>query len=393
MTFVTLDNKDWCKGIYHKGHLHFSHLPENLNRTWKYVPSLHNQNITYAYIFANGKNLDEVCPENLNERWRMVKNKLKAFHNSFVEAKVDLEQNCFFDLVPQQFLLELCEMKCQIIDHCVNTMKKPDNYDLLLKTERIISEISEQNLNLDVSLLKEQMYDVRARNLLEKIKKTNKINYNLFGSKTGRLTTKKNTFPILNLDTKFRNIINPINDIFLELDYNSAEARVLFGLNGKDQPKEDIHIWNARRFSITREQAKKEFFSWLYGSKQVDSKKYENLFDLNNVLNKFYDGKRIKNPYGRKIECDDFHKLNYLIQSTTNDLVFEQMDKIHKSLKHKKSFISFVVHDSIVIDLDKQDRQLVSDLVDIFSNTRFGKFPVNVSVGKNYGSMRKLNAS
>ncbi len=66
----------------------------------------------------------------------------------------------------------------------------------------------------------------------------------MWGTKTGRMTTRKHYFPILTLDSDYRSIIKPTNDYFVELDYNAAELRVLLGLSGKEQPIEDLHTWN-----------------------------------------------------------------------------------------------------------------------------------------------------
>lgn len=390
MTFVTLDNKNWCKGIYQNGRLIFDEIPKSLSRTWRYASYLKDENIEYAYLYGQGSSITDMCPEHLKKEWQDRKQKLNAFHSSFKEAKISLEDNCFFDLVPQQSLLEICETKSKIIDYVIDNNKRPDNYSLMLSMEKLIASISERELNLDLSFVKKNLHNKRARLLLERMRKSKHVEYNLFGSKTGRLTTKSGTFPILNLDSSLRSVIKPKNDAFVELDFNAAEARVLFGLSGQSQPQEDIHNWNAKKFNITRDQAKKEIFSWLYGSKKIDSTKYEKLFDLNKVLDKFYDGETVTTIYKRKIKSDDFHKLNYLVQSTSTDLVFEQVSKISKLLEGKKSYISFLVHDSVVIDLAKEDKSIVNELIKTFSQTLLGTFPVNISIGKDYGSLRKI---
>ena len=82
--------------------------------------------------------------------------------------------------------------------------------------------------------------------------------------------------------------------------------------------------------------------------------------------------------------------MNYIVQSTTSDLVLRQVLKLKQELKRKKSFIAFTVHDSVVIDLAKEDRELINLLIGIFSETDLGKFPVNVSAGKDYGTLRKI---
>lgn len=391
MAFVMLDNKNWCKGVYHDGELHFSELPSDLSKTWRFSKPLEDEDVEYAYLYCGGKGIDEVCPEGLRESWESAFRKLTAYHKSFVHAKINLAENCFFDLVPQQFLKDFCKVKSQIIDSVIEQFPKPKNYDFLLELDKLTQDISEQKINLNMDSLKREMHDVRARALAKKLNKVKPyVNYNIFGTKTGRLTTNKESFPILNLDSKYKNIVRPNNEAFVELDYNSAELRVLLSLAGQTQPKEDIHSWNAKKFNLTREEAKKEIFAWLYGSTKIDSSKYESFFNLEKIKKSFFDGKNVCNIYDRKIKSDEFHCLNHIIQSTTNDMFLRQVILINKIFKSKKSFIAFTVHDSVVIDLAKEDKELLTNVIRQFGETDLGHFPVNVSIGKDYGTLRKI---
>lgn len=390
MTFIVLDNKDWCKGIYHKGELHFDKLPDDLSRTWKYASYLSDRKILYASLYAQGRGIDEVCPEWLLDDWKEAKKRLKAYQNSFLESKISLEDNCFFDLVPKQFLKELCEVKAKIVEHVFDEYEKPKNYDLLDQFQVILSDISNRELNLDLDFLKKDLMDVRKKAVLRRIGKSKNIHYNLFGTKTGRLTTQPKTFPILNIDKECRSVIKPTNDLLVELDYNAAEARTLFALSGKPFPEGDLHKENAKKLGVSREEAKTQFFAWLYGSKQVDASKFEKMFDLQVFMKKYFNNNEVINPFGRKIKSDNFHSLNYLIQSTCNDIMIEQIVKVSKLLKNKKTFIAFVVHDSFVLDVSRDELEDVKEVAKVFSNNRFGTFPVNISAGKDYGTLRKL---
>ena len=64
--------------------------------------------------------------------------------------------------------------------------------------------------------------------------------------------------------------------------------------------------------------------------------------------------------------------------------------KIDKMLEDKKSFISFSIHDSVVIDLDEKEKDLITEILQKFSETIFGDFKTNLSAGKSFGKMRKI---
>jgi DNA polymerase I-like protein with 3'-5' exonuclease and polymerase domains len=133
-------------------------------------------------------------------------------------------------------------------------------------------------------------------------------------------------------------------------------------------------------------------FSWLYGgeSATLGMPEIENFYNKVGTVEKYWDGKYVNNPFGRKIECDRFRALNFIIQSTTSDIFLRKAIKIKNALKGKKSYIMGLIHDSMVIDFSGEDREILKSLVNEFSNTEFGKFKVNASIGTNFGNMRKL---
>jgi DNA polymerase I-like protein with 3'-5' exonuclease and polymerase domains len=195
------------------------------------------------------------------------------------------------------------------------------------------------------------------------------------------------------MDKSYRKILKPNNDWFLEFDYNAAELRVMLGLSGKEQPKEDIHEWNLKNVyngTGTREEAKKRIFAWLYNPESKDALSSK-AYDRNELLNKHWDGTNVKTYFNREIEADAHHALNYIIQSTAADLFLRQMIEVWKLLKGKKSYIAFCMHDSLVIDFSEEEQYLLNELKEKFENTQFGKFKVNSSAGKNYGEMKRLN--
>ena len=203
------------------------------------------------------------------------------------------------------------------------------------------------------------------------------------------MATNPDTFPILNMHKDLRRYVRPTNSCFVELDYNAFELRVLLYLSGADQPDQDIHKWNVQnvyRGMISREEAKKRIFSWLYN---IDSKDHlsEGVYSRDKILNKYWDGTRVVNPFDRSIESDKFHATSYLVQSTAADIVLRQMIKLHKMLKDKRSFIAFTIHDSVVIDMAEEDMSLLPELKRQFSTFGDTKFLTNVSIGSDFGNM------
>ena len=403
MLFQTLDDKDQCVGIYYDGKLifNFDDFPQDLTRTWRYSPYLLGyRGVDYAELYAQGKTLEQMCPDYLAEDWEEVCSKLKAFLLSFSFAKVNLRHNCFFDLVPEKFLRDYCQIKNQITNHVIDNYPKPSNYKHLAAVNAMISDIESQPLNVDMSPILPKVSDIKVSNFVKRIKACDRsIRYNLFGTVTGRLATRKNSFPILTMNKEYREVLKPNNDCFVELDYNGAELRVLLSLLGYDQPEHDVHQWNLDNVfenKVTRAEAKTLFFAWLYGSQSDDVKRHSALlkekYNKDTLIDRYWDGHVIRTPFDRDVVSPKHKALNYLVQSVAADLALEQATKVWALLKKNKakSSIAFIVHDALVIDFDLADRELFKEVQEIFSLTRFGKFPVNKSIGKDFGSLKEV---
>lgn len=388
MIFQALDDKESCVAICANGKLYYSDFPE-LTGTWDYNSTLHNPDIEYAKLYCEGVKIEEVCPEDLKPALAASSKKIKAFITSFAESKISLSDHCIYDMIPKRFLLDYFSIKNDITSHILATYKKPKNYSFLLDLTVLTNKLEKQSLNLDLEYFNRNLGDYKARRFRKIALNNSRISYNIYGTKTGRLSTNKNSFPILTLNKEFREIIKPKNDYLIELDYNAAELRVLLGLAGKAQPEEDIHEWNIKNIfsaNVTRDDAKKRAFAWLYNPESEDLL-LNRAFDRDKVLNKYWDGQQIINPYNRAIPADKHHALNYIIQSTASDLFLRKMIAIDKILKDRKTFISFSIHDSLVLDFSSEDNDILAKIVQEFSDTDLGKFKVNVKYGKNFKNM------
>lgn len=392
MYFEVLDNKIECYGFYANNDVH-STFPDGGSVTWSYSPNIPTDGVEFVSLYVGGKDISEVCPPELKESWTIASERLKAYMRSFVVSKINLEHNCFYDLVPERFLIEYFSVKSKITQYVHRNYKKPENYDFLVGLAKFVDQIKRQKLNIDTSPLNVKIAHPRFRNMKNKLDEMEPvIKYNMFGTITGRLATMPNSFPILSLDKQFRQVIQPNNDWFVELDFNGAELRTFLALAGKEQPDCDIHDWNVKNVfngELERDKAKEEIFAWLYGSEKTN-KFASDIYDRDLVRDKYWNGYEVKTPYNRVIESDRHHAMSYIIQSTFSDIVLRQILKVNEFLKDKRSKIAFCVHDNVVIDLVDDEKKYMKEIMKIFADTEYGMFRVNIKAGNDYGSMKSV---
>ncbi len=392
MVFQLMDDKKDCIGVYADGEFIYDKIPKSLNRTWGYSEHLRDRYMEYAALWTQGRSISDICPEHLEVRWETAERKMKAHFRSLSTTKIKMDDICFFDIIPNKHLEHYFQTKNEICDWVFSNVDKPTHYGLLHDSYITIQEIRKHKVNVNKhKLFKYSKTDAKAMHLWKWIQENSHstVNYDLFGSKTGRLTTKVGSFPIMNLKTELKDIVEPKWDCFLELDFNAAEIRTMISLMGQEQPQEDIHEWNIKhifREEISRETAKQRFFAWLYNSenKTIDSKFYSK----NILVEKFYTEGQIQTPFGRRTVCDRFHALNYLLQSASSDNCLDRVNKIERFLRGKKSYVAFTIHDCCIIDLHRDDRNLIPELKQIFEDTKLGSFKSGCKIGKNLGNMR-----
>jgi len=391
MIFQILDDKRDCLGLFSNGEFYYGQIKRAFESTWDWSPHLSDDDYEYARVWCGGKTLEEACPKHLTERLEVHKKRVKNFVNAANVAKINLEDVCLFDIIPEQALNHWCQVKNEICEYVFDTYTKPANHKFMIDINKLVYEISNNPVILNKNkLFKYQKADYKARSLWKSFgEKTPYISYDIYGAVTGRLTTKTNSFPILNLKKEIADVVVPKNDAFIQFDFNGAEIRTLLSLSGEPQPQEDIHEFNAKILKCSRAEAKKKFFAWFYNPNKKNQE-LAKFYKRDVVLEKHYVDGVVMTPFGRKIVADDFHSFNYLLQSASSDNCLSQAVKLNKFLNGRKSFVHSVVHDSVTIDFHGEDRDLVSHIKQIFEDTRLGEFKSSMHIGKNYKDMELI---
>jgi hypothetical protein len=394
MIFQILDDKDECFGIYGEGKFIYDRVPDNIRGTWNWDHRLANRNIDYASIYSAGKTLSDVAPENLRSRLDKRESKIKSFVKSAFIAKINMNEHCLFSVIPEQHLMHYCEVKNEICEYVFDNYQKPQNHGFMVDLKVMAHGIKQNPVIIDHEVLKNHAkHDNKGKALLNFLNGVNKpISYDIWGSKTGRLTTEKGSFPIMNLKKEIANCVVPKNDIFVQFDLNGAEIRTFISLSTGTHPDGDIHLWNMENVltNVTeRDVAKKKFLAWFYNPNS-DAIKSDH-YDRTLLLKKYYKDGFVRTPFGRKIEANDFHALNYLLQSSSSDNCMKQAIKIYKFLSNRSSFVHSVVHDSITIDLSFKDRHILPQVQEIFEDTELGWFKSSATAGRNYRDLEEVS--
>ena len=393
MIFQLMDGKTECAGVYLPNKFVFDKIPDGLTKTWSWSRHLDGRDIEYAQLWVGGRSLNDVCPPHLTKRWEEANNLLKAHFKAFGTSLINLNDVCFYDVVPQKHLQHYFDCKNEITRWVFENVEKPKNYSFLKETFGNLRSLSRHPVDINMFAIYVEAAECnKAKHLYEQFEgKPVHVDYDIFGTITGRLTTKRGSFPILNLKRELKNHVRPQNDVFLELDFNAAEIRTLLSLQNIEQPQEDIHEWNIKNVfkkELSRDEAKRKIFAWLYNpnSNTIQS----DIYDRKTILEKYFRNGKVETPFGRAIDAPDSKALNYLLQSTSSDNTIDRFNKISRYLRSSRSHVAFVIHDSVIIDLHRDDRRMIPYLKQIFENTKLGKFKVNVSLGKNLGQMQKF---
>lgn len=361
--------------------------------SWDYHPAFEStKEIRLASLYCGESDINKVVPDVFWAMWEGSNIYLKANVRALLSAKVDLNDHNFFDIIPEHTLLKHVGLKSRICEYVFATYPRPENYDYLLELSRGLNRIKHYGLKINTSSFKAR--SVKDRNFAQRLSSVaHCCDYNIFGTRTGRLSTHPGTFPILNLNKEYRSMIRPKLDCVVELDYNAAELRTVLALAGKEQPRVDIHqtaMATVFGGKISRDEVKTETFKWLYGGKSKYDEQLNKMYDKETILRKYFFGDHVVTPFGKRIQSDEHHALSYIIQSTLGEIVLKKLIEVGQYLQQFKSSVYFTVHDSIVLDFAEDEKKILWDLYNIFSDTPFGRFPVSTSVGTHYGNMKEL---
>jgi hypothetical protein len=199
-------------------------------------------------------------------------------------------------------------------------------------------------------------------------------------------------FSTLNKDNGERECFIPRNDFFIEMDISAYHPTLLANLLGYDFGDVDIHSSFAQMYGVDYAQAKEITFKQLYGGIWKEYRELEFFQKVQSYIDDLWDsfnyGGYIKCPISDhkffKSELEDMNPqklLNYVLQNleTANNVLI--LYEIFKILKGKNTKLVLYVYDSFLFDVDKNERDVLEKIVEIFKNKNL---QVKIKKGINY---------
>ena len=199
-------------------------------------------------------------------------------------------------------------------------------------------------------------------------------------------------FAALNKNNGEREAFIPHNDFFLDIDISAYHPTLLAKVIGFEFPEGDIHQSFAEMYGVDYKKAKELTFKQLYGGV---FKQYEHLEFFSKVkeyTNKLWEEFESKGYIECPISKHRFEKdrlenmnpqklLNYLLQNleTSNNVLI--LYKILKLLRNKNTKLVIYVYDSFLLDVDKEEKDTIKQILDVFKNHRLN---IKNKKGKNY---------
>jgi len=375
MTFVQLENRNKSQ-IYVYDSLLTSKIPNKLDRTWGFSSKFVQHGTIFAQIVAESQAISDIVSP-FSDEYKDNSTKIKTCLDTYKICGINRKKFSIQELVPKETLISFGNTINKITDYVLDNDSVQPYYRNLIEICEMVDDIKTRTINFQPD---------EENELFNKFKRNNKMLYSVFTGKTSRLGTQPNSFP-MNLKKEWRKFIVPENDFIADLDFNGMDIRIFIGLMNKEQPKDDIHVFNQKIICCDdRNETKTKFFSWFYDEHKTNVN-LEAYYDRHFLLDKYVkEGYTILTPYGKTVKSDSFHWFSHLIQTTASYVFWEQAYKVFSKLKNKKTFINFLNHDSIVLDVSKEDLELLEELKETFSKTtKFGEFRTSLKVSERWG--------
>lgn len=292
-------------------------------------------------------------------------------------------------IIPLVKHFEICE---DIFEQIKKYCYVPENIDFINKFINVFYLIEQNGIKINHKILKK--YFNLSNSNLSIHDDFIYTQYNLHNI-TGRPSNRFNgiNFAALNKDNGCRNSFIPSNNQFVEIDIKAYHPTLVSQLINFNFDNENPYEYISKILNVDISESKLLTFRQLYGGINPEYKHVPFFQLTHDYINKIW------NQYNEQgyIKCDIsghvFLKnpsqtpqklFNYILQNleTSNNVLI--LWEILRLLNHKNTKIILYTYDSILLDYDNTEINVLSEILNVF--TKF-KLKTKVTYGKTYGDM------
>ena len=219
------------------------------------------------------------------------------------------------------------------------------------------------------------------------------VGHSQFNLKT-TTTRPSNSFGGINyaaLDKKTgcRAAFIPDNDFLLEIDISAYHPTLAAQLVDYEFEHEDIHQAFADMYGVDYKKAKELTFKQLYGGVFEEYKDLEFFKRVEKYIDDISSKEKhvCKSGYVFKTDMKKQKLFNYILQNTETYYNVLILEKIIKVLKNAKTRIIHYTYDSFLLDVSKDEKDIIESILDIFKE--YG-FSTKVEAGSNYDALERV---
>ena len=222
-------------------------------------------------------------------------------------------------------------------------------------------------------------------------------NYNFFTT-TSRPSNSIHNLNFAALTPEMRKAFSPLNDVFVEFDFESYHPRLIAKLIDYDFGNESVYGKLAEDLNVTEDEAKNITFKNLYGGVRKDIAKISGFFrGVEDLVKVLYDEYMTRNNIEthiykrpmRRVNLGDLNAqklFNYYIQAYETERNVTILNELHTYLLEKKTKIVHYNYDSFLFDYSKEDgKETIYEIQKILQQDNF---IVHTKVGKTYGTLK-----
>ena len=362
--------------FYANGQL-YSEIPPNFTATWDRSVQNLSQNLDFVRFHSG----DSPEAHNLIFNSWQEQEITSKFKTALEISKIPVE--LLEQTLPEHILFPILDARLLAMRDILQTWPRSPDYAFLAALHSLFDAIATHPIRFAKTALKGPLSTAAKKYISVAMAREPYIKYSKTRGMSGRLRLEHDSFPIHSICKECREYLVPNNDVFIELDYNAMDLRCIYGLCGVEQEKEDPYERLNRTIfggSVERSEIKRRVYAYAYNDDSHDEV-LGTLFSKPALFTLIRSGGD-EFPAGKEIA--------YKVQKTASDVMLKAKVAIAEKLKNNKSYVAFSIHDSVVLDFAKEDKDLIRELIMVFSQTQFGQFVVNAKIGKNYGSMKRL---